>query len=332
MRTITFGFVMAASVMAQARFPMTYHASVGVLGFPDFDKRKFVDLGIARVFPDDGNLRFEGKDHAGKPWRVWVPQLGGVGGTEVWTADFDGDGQQDLLIRSWKPYSGRCVDAGVVTVLLFDRQGRPVPWTMSTQVPNPNLHPPRGAIVLANQHGRAEFVFTACEPPPHGGEDRSISGVYEADRVRMVPVRNVDMKPYLRAAKAIHGSRDVTWSRAIPGEWPDQMSGFDDPESLRVAAVMEADEKYRTVDFPILNGRFVDAVPGPLEVLSHDRVRYSDGLTRLGWPNVIIDGPDGRSVYIAHHEDALRRIVKAGYRVKILGNPSEPTWVWASLN
>jgi len=51
-----------------------------------FDTRKPVDLGAERVFPDgEGILRFEGCDKSGN-WRVWIPQEGGVGFTDVWTA------------------------------------------------------------------------------------------------------------------------------------------------------------------------------------------------------------------------------------------------------
>ena len=123
----------------------------------------------------------------------------------------------------------------------------------------------------------------------------------------------------------------MTWLPAVPEEWPDQMNGFDSDASLRIEAVMKPDEECNhVVNFRFENGRVVDNKA--CRILGQNRIRYSDGLTRLGWPSVVVDGPDGRGVYIANNEDALRRIMNAGYRVKILGNPSQPTWIWVNLN
>src|SRR5712691_4242755 len=60
---------------------------IGNLGNPySNDKRKSADLhGFARVTLDRGELRFEGRDHTGKAWRLWMSSVGGVGWTEVWT-------------------------------------------------------------------------------------------------------------------------------------------------------------------------------------------------------------------------------------------------------
>ena len=335
MRILLVGFLGATLTMGQAWFPMK-DRKVGALD-SDYDKRKSADFGFARVFSEEGNLRFEGKDHSGKPWRVWVPRSGGIGATDVFTADFDHDGQQDLLIRSLNLTVGRCIDRGTITVVLFDEIGRPVPWTMTTQVPDWNATPLLGAIVLdANHDGRAEFALTSCETDPSDprlGEDRRISGIYEARHGRMVPIRKALLAPYLRAAKLIHGYPSVKWLRVMPDEWPDQMQEFDSTTSLRVKALLKGDPKYRHIDFPLVNGRFDAPAPSDSsEILSYDRMLYSDGLQRVGWPYVVLDGPDGRGVYIAGYEDALRRIIKAGYRVKILGNPSQPTWIWVNIN
>jgi|SRR5579871_265301 len=330
MRAVIVGFVCATLVTAQARFPMK-DRKVGALD-TDYDKRKSADFGFAHVFSDEDNLRVEGPDHAGKLWRIWIPKAG-IGGVDVWTADLDHDGQQDLLIRSLSSKVGRCVNEGTITVVLFDDSGRPVPWIMTAQVPDWNKAPVRGAFVLdANRDGRAEVVVTSCEGTLKGGEERRVSGVYEAQRARMVPIRAADPASYLRAAKLVFGFRQVTWLPTTPEEWPDQTRGLDSAPSLHIEALVKGDEKHRGVDFPIVNGRIEDPVKGPLEQLSHNHMLYSDGVTRLGWPYVVIDGPDGRGVYIANNEDALRRIIKAGYHVKILGDPSQPTWIWATIN
>src|SRR5580704_4984301 len=122
----------AHAAMGQTQFPMKYLGEVGLLGEEMFDRRKFADLGFAKAFPDENGLRFEGTDHAGKIWRVWIRS---TAHTEVWTADFDHNGQPDLLIDALPPASGHCSDYADITVLLFDATGRPVPWVTSTETP-----------------------------------------------------------------------------------------------------------------------------------------------------------------------------------------------------
>lgn len=324
MRILLVGFLGATLTMGQAWFPMK-DRKVGALD-SDYDKRKSADFGFARVFSEEGNLRFEGKDHSGKPWRVWVPRSGGIGATDVFTADFDHDGQQDLLIRSFFPVNGRCLDRGEITVVMFDEEGRPVPWHVTSQLPRAAVLP---VVLDLNRDLKAEFVVIICEHSGDG-EERGISGVYEAQHAHMVPIRNTVLAPYLRTARRMGGSRFVTWLPVNPDEWPDQLSGFDSMASLRIESLLKpAEECSHVVNFRFENGKLV---ANDCSVLGQDRMLYSDGLQRVGWPYVVLDGPDGRGVYIAGYEDALRRIIKAGYRVKILGNPSQPTWIWVNIN
>jgi len=56
-------------------------------------------------------------------------------------------------------------------------------------------------------------------------------------------------------------------------------------------------------------------------VLGRNRILYSDGKTRVGWPSVVIDGPQGRDIFAQddQKEEVLRRLVREKYRVKLLG-------------
>ena len=129
LRLLDLWAITAALLCAQSRFPMRYLDEVGHLD--GLDQRKFADLGFAKIFPEpDGRLRIEGKDDRSKPWRAHIPPGPGITSTDVWSADFDHNGRKDLLIAAYQFPNGRCIDLVDLTFLLFDRQGRPVPWRM----------------------------------------------------------------------------------------------------------------------------------------------------------------------------------------------------------
>lgn len=211
---------------AQSRFPMIYLDEVGNLGNPFSDeKRQSADLGIARVSPEgaSGMIRVEGHDAAGRGWLVQLNQVGGLGWTEVWTADFDANGRKDLLFATHFPGLGRCINSVDIAVLLIDAQGRPAPLEISTMMPPGSKFPFVPVIVRdLDQNGRAEFITTTCErvdPPDGFGESWKLSGVYEARHTQLVPLRGSDVRPYLQVARRIHG---LAIMEALPSRsWPD---------------------------------------------------------------------------------------------------------------
>ena len=80
----------------------------------------------------------------------------------------------------------------------------------------------------------------------------------------------------------------------------------------------------------MVDGRVVRASRTiPATSLRYQHAAYSDGRTRRGWPWVVIDGPHGREIFLANNEAALRRVIEKGYRVKLLGDDAEPSWLWA---
>jgi len=316
-----------ALVYAQARFPMKYLDDVGQLGF---DQRTSVDLGLATVVSENGDaLRFEGRDHKGDPWRAWIPQTSGVGWTEVWTADFDHNGERDLLIGSHPAINGRCVSRADLIFLLFDHAGRPVPWYVSTEIPFGKKVPYLPAILLdMNRDDHAEIVTTVCTyADPPAWTDWSISGVYEARDTQWIPLRTADVAPYLRAA--IKANRVEQWLPIKPSEWFDQLVGLNDPASLKLERLIPPDESCQGVRINVVDGRVVAPVNDPCDELHYQHALYSGGKTRRSWPWVVIDGPHGRDIFVANNETALRRVIEKGYPVKLLGEDAEPSWLWA---
>ncbi len=311
---------------------MKYLDDVGLVGLGLPYSRNFVDLGLATVVSKNDALLFEGHDRKGDPWQAWVPQTSGVGWTEVWTADFDHNGQDDLLIAVHPGINGRCTGRADLLFLLFDQAGRPSPWYVSTEVPNGKKYPYLPAILLdLNNDGRAEIVSTVCE---YGDQsqghwtDWSVTGVYEARDTQWITLRTADVAPYLRAATRANGVKN--WLPVKPGEWPDQEIGRDASSSIALKQLILSDEHCHGINIPIdADGRPYIPVNDPCDELRYDRALYSDGRTRRGWPWVVIDGPHGREIFIAKNEDALRGVIREGYRVKLLGDDAEPSWLWA---
>src|SRR5487761_2161835 len=103
---------------------------IGDLGTDN--SRTFVQLGSTRAVWANDHIRFEGRDDQGKPWQALLPVSRGLGKSEVWQADFDRNSRQDLLFAGFSSPSGRCLDIVTLSFLMFDEQGRPVPWVLKT--------------------------------------------------------------------------------------------------------------------------------------------------------------------------------------------------------
>jgi len=82
-----------------------------------------VQVGIATIKDDDGSLLISGKDKTGHPWKV--SGLFSYWGCELYTADLDRNGTQDLIVVTYNSANGSApnVELGI---LLFESNGRPV--------------------------------------------------------------------------------------------------------------------------------------------------------------------------------------------------------------
>lgn len=137
--------------MGAQPFPMRY---LGELGHLAAGERIGPAAGVA-----EGVVRL-----AGPGWRYTRGVTGGIGWTTLYTADFDADGQADFLLADHFPGVGRCVNAASVTVVLFDRTGRPLLRELETYLPRTvGDEFPYTPIVVRRRQGRAEFVTTGCD-------------------------------------------------------------------------------------------------------------------------------------------------------------------------
>ena len=237
------GFPLLAT--AQLQVPMEYVDEVGPVGWQD--QRTSVDLGLATVYHEcveceantaSDQLRFEGQNDAGKLWRLWIPRVGGFGGTEIWKADFDKNGRRDLLITSYFIQNGRCTDEFDMVFALFDEKGHPAVSKITTHGFS-GFEVPPAVVVDVNGDGRAEVVTTICtySEPPRFGENRQITGIYEAREGRWVPQREAEEGPYLEASQALVKARLMNpnalyydpeylkWVPMEPDKWPESLEG-----------------------------------------------------------------------------------------------------------
>jgi hypothetical protein len=318
---------------------MKYLDEVGNLG--GMDKRTTVDLGIAKVFAEPGeHLRFEGRDVKGKLWRVWLARGTGA---EVWGADFDHNGRQDLLIAAAPTKLGLCGDEQTIYTLMFDEQGRPVSWVVQSNSFAGYGRPPV-ALVAASGDRRAELVTVGCEfsdPATGFREDRRISGVYEAKDARWRPMRTAPDGPYLAAAIRQLGRAalaSVRWLPTDSAHWPDFLAGYDDRPWTQMRSLLAGGARCRGVNIPLVGppgGPLKAVAPpkdDPCELLSNNRIVFSDGEQRRGWPLVVIDSPEGRDVFLSEPEKPLRSVLKMGYGFRALGDPASPSLLWVDSN
>ncbi len=331
------------STLLGATFPgLRYLGDIGDLGMPG-DSKTLVQFGRIRVFATDNGFRFQGRDDDGKRWEAALPvATGAIAYTDVWQADFDHNSRQDLLIAAHSFVNGRCLDEIMLSFLLFDNRGRPVPWVIRTRAPS--FHVP--AIFADLSHsGRAELVVTDCAygDPTLLGEDRSITGVYEARDAKWDLIKPAHLDPYIALVRRNHRIRPRV-DRLLPtnpGDWPDQGNRRDQhgPLPVQVAALLRPSEDCRGPVHipPVVDGRLQTAGwKDPCEELGHNRIRLADGTMCYDWPTVVMDGENGRDIVAGseHPDLLLQKIIEQRRTVVLAGqrdlNRCSPVLIWAT--
>lgn len=248
------------------RFPMKF---VGELGHLSVGQR----MGPARA-QAEGVVQI-----TGTAWKVTIGVTGGIGWTELFTADFDADGRMDYLIAEHLSGCGHCIGFTTVTVLLFDGRGRPAPWQFGAYLPRgPGFEnatfpflPVR--VTDTDRDGRAEFVVTDCKQY----QEEIVSGVYEAREGRLRPRGVAELLPGYGGA--LDGRIEEILGDGI---------GMDGEAEIRIAGQRgKGWPKQVITDTP--NGREIDMYGGWDKMLS--AMRNGFPVKRLGdsgW--LLVDG------------------------------------------
>ncbi len=326
-----------------AAFPgLRYLDEIGHLETPS-DPRTSVQFGRAQVVSTHDGVVFRGRDDYGKSWRAFLPILGGIGFTTVWQADFDHNSRPDLLIAALFPGNGRCLDEITLSFLLFNDHGQPVPWVIQTRMPYGRKFPYVPAILTdSNHNGRAELVVTSCtySDPPRIGEDRRITGIYEARDATWRLVKPVNLEPYTNLVRQNYRFRPQfdQLLKANPPDWLDQGNDPHGSPPVQLAAVLTPSaDCHGSVHLPpVVDGQLqATGWKDPCTELGLDRIRLSNGTVCYGWPTVVMDSDDGREI-IAESErlqPALQKILDQRRTVVLAGqkDPEQcsPVLLWA---
>lgn len=323
--------------LSQTPFPLAEVAEIGMLG-TESDGRELVDLGMAEAIPDDASsIRIEGHDDQGDPWRLWLPTSGAYNARlRVYQADLNGDGRRDLLFSDVGIGNGRCVGDGTVITLIFDSAGRPVPWIIPTRAMiqddgNPVL------LVDLNGDGRAEIITSDCEyalrQELYPGEDRWITGIYEARDTIWTPIRPPSLEPYLQAIKRRFPEIEpgyLEWVAAPAPLSPDPLEGWGERPWTKLTGVLMAEigcESSEAVEFDRAGTGILCT-----DMELSNRTRYADGSVRTDWPFVVLDSAAGREIHFAHRREALEKVLAAGFPVRVLGPGIESSILWTDAN
>lgn len=261
-------------------------------------------------YTSDG-LSISGRDLQGHPWKTVIP-ASGVMKCEVWSAKLRPNFGDDLVVLNYGS-SGSGYD-NELTVLFFDKEGRPVPWAATGGFVSTR----NGISQLArlNATGSAGIVVPLREGDRHDGYVY-VSQLYSVsdDAVTKVVGLRGDAKwPVIVGnPRALVGneSNDALSAQITP--FPEETTASSQTAALRASKLSLGGEGYT--------------------------VSLSNG-AKIAVPCIVVtDEPvNGREIFFAGDVlDGVQEAVKDGMAVKIQGQSCEeeecrPFILWASKN
>jgi hypothetical protein len=343
-RFMVFGlcaFAARSQVLSTAQ--LHYLGEIGHLG-TQFDERKSVIFGpITITTLENGSARFQGKDDHGKNWSATLVSEAGVGFTDVWQADFDHNSRSDLLVATYFPKNGRCVDEITLQFLLFTNDGKPVPWVINSRMPHSNREPRIPAIfVNAGKDAPTKLVVTDCaySEPPRVGEDRSVIGIYEARDATWSLYRPNNLGAYVALVRrSYHFGLNDQLLLTDMTHWLDRgnRTRSGGPPTMQVTGVFPASPDCRGVRLPpIVDGHFQRDWHDPCRELGKDRIQLSNGTICYGWPLLVVDRNEGRDIVADPKQlnTLLQELVRERRSVVLTGQTEaegcSPTALWAT--
>jgi hypothetical protein len=306
-------------------FPLKF---IGVYDHKNSVTRIAIGAGGAEVDAGEeeqnGALVLSGKDKAGKPWAVNFGAKAGFGGN-LFTADLDKNGFRDFLMIFPTAGNGLAPSSHVLT-LLFDAQGRPVPFEAEGYYDTELKSLPE--LVDMNCNGRAELVFMNFD------DGYWITNIYEAGNARWQRVKGrVGNRAFPLFTRFTHrpNHRAVTPARGRHPRSPDLSNQKPVTEGRIVAfkwAKEGGDDAQAATD-----GMFFVVVNSQGEQLSWVADDWYGSLA------LIIDTREGRQVIsLGTNRERIKKIfdelISRDARVRLFGrrfaDKTSPELIWAT--
>jgi hypothetical protein len=244
-------------------------------------------------------IRFEGMDLSGKPWKLTADAMRGGG---LYSADLDKNGIADLIYASYTGGNGLAPPMHVLT-LLFDASGRPVPSEMDGyfEIDSRGLKD----LVDLDHDGRAELIRQSFD------DGYWITSLYEASDAhwRLIHGQHAARQYPLYTRFTYRSNRMPT--APAPGRHPieDNLANSMEAAAPEVKIERLKWANVRQSENPVL--------------------RFSDGRSceEMAWystATVILDMPDHRvAATLGAPEEArhlLETIVRRGIPVRVVGH------------
>ena len=182
----------------------------------------------------------------------------------------------------------------------------------------------------------------AYSDPPRAGEDRRISGIYEARNASWSLVTPVRLDPYsalVRQSYRLRPEFDHLLT-TNPSAWQDRGNRPDPRGSnpVQLTGMLTRFEDCRGAVHipPVVDGRLQAGWKDPCDGLGRDRIQLSNGTLCYGWPTVVLDGENEREIVAnsEHPEVLLHKIIEQRSRVVLAGQQDpkrcSPMLLWAT--
>ncbi|MCL6558418.1 MAG: hypothetical protein K6U74_06375 [Firmicutes bacterium] len=314
--------------MHQAPFPLSRIASCDQQELP----YKGVDLSIDR---NTSELLIHGENQTGSSWTANLPVTGL--GCEIFQADLDQNGQQDLIIYS--PEIGDRGSYGTrLTIIFFDRKGKPFPWQATGRF---TLEQNGILEIRRNPDGNAAIIQTSEVGLPAWDGVSFLSWLYQVkdSRVYLKPESYAGTQfPHIIKAnpsdiriERIANKMDLSTAE-ISGDDPVQSS---DPFFTHdLSATEAAKTRFNTsttaenITNPTINTAALSN--------SSDQIMLSDGTSAAPPEILVVDQRNGsRRIIFQPEETDFQQLEDQKYRVHPIGTSCEglddcqPFILWA---
>ncbi len=229
------------------------------VSYPHSDETRWPPIKIGRCtisIDTDSGVVVSGKDNEQRPWNLYIRTEGGVGYSTAWTADLVSGAEPGLLFVHYFPLNGRCTERKRITIIHFDKEGRPIPWELEGPFRlDFSWEKPKGRGILElgdwNQNGLPEIVQTECYAYEYQNQNLAYSpygliDVYELKAGFWRRLGNPERTSYeliYQKIAALDGRKLAPRPKELPNFIPDYSNDRGDGMGGRISKFVAKDPK-----------------------------------------------------------------------------------------